>query len=52
MIGPVIGGPLYSIFGYFESFCCFGGLIVISLVVAVLITPSSLNGASSDEIKE
>jgi len=52
MLGPVIGGPLYTNLGYFESFCCFGALLLISMTIAFLITPSSLNGASvEDEIE-
>jgi MFS family permease len=43
MLGPVIGGPLYNIFGYFWSFAVFAGFLVVSLAVSIIITPSSLN---------
>lgn len=43
MLGPVIGGPLYTQFGYFESFAIFAGLLLISMVAALIITPRSLN---------
>ena len=43
MLGPVIGGPLYNLCGYFWSFAIFAGFLIISLAVSLLITPSSLN---------
>jgi MFS family permease len=43
MLGPVIGGPLYSLCGYFFSFTIFAGFLIISLIVSLIITPSSLN---------
>jgi MFS family permease len=43
MLGPVIGGPLYNLCGYFWSFAIFAGFLIVSLAVSILITPSSLN---------
>lgn len=43
MLGPVIGGPLYLTFGYFESFCIFAGILIISLTVLIVATPNALN---------
>ena len=43
MLGPVIGGPLYTFCGYFYSFSIFAGFLIISLIVSLIITPSSLN---------
>jgi MFS family permease len=49
MLGPVLGGPLYTLLGYFESFCCFGGMLLISMIIAILITPNALNQSIFDE---
>jgi MFS family permease len=49
MLGPVMGGPLYENLGYFESFCCFGGILLLSMTVALIITPSALNDSVGDE---
>ena len=49
MLGPVLGGPLYTLFGYFESFAIFGGLLGISFITALIITPKSLNESIYDE---
>ena len=43
MLGPVIGGPLYKLCGYFWSFAIFAGFLIVSLAVSLIITPSSLN---------
>jgi MFS family permease len=43
MIGPVLGGFLYVGFGYFWTFFIFGGICLISLVVTLIITPTSIN---------
>ena len=43
MLGPVMGGPLYEHLGYFYSFTAFGGILVLSLTAALVITPGSLN---------
>jgi MFS family permease len=40
MLGPVMGGPLYEGLGYFYSFACFGGILLFSLTIALLITPN------------
>ncbi len=50
MLGPVIGGPLYTYLGYFNSFACFGGILLVSMIVALLITPNSLNNSVNDEV--
>ena len=52
MLGPVLGGPLYTAFGYFESFSIFGGILAISLVIALIITPSTLNESVNAEHEE
>ena len=49
MLGPVMGGPLYNSLGYFYSFCCFGGILLMSLLVATLITPGALNDSVGEE---
>lgn len=46
MLGPVIGGPLYSLLGYFASFAVFGGILAISMTVALFITPGELNNSA------
>jgi predicted MFS family arabinose efflux permease len=43
MLGPVIGGPLYDLLGYFFSFACFGAMLLVSMAVALIITPAALN---------
>jgi MFS family permease len=50
MVGPVIGGPLYLSTGYFESFVCFAGILVVSLIVLSCIAPNELNSASEEEL--
>lgn len=49
MLGPVIGGPLYLAVGYFNSFICFAGILVFSLIVLYCIAPKELNSASEEE---
>lgn len=49
MLGPVLGGPLYTAFGYFESFSIFGAMLFLSMLLAIFITPSSLNSSLGDE---
>jgi MFS family permease len=43
MLGPVIGGVFYSFFGYFGCFACFSGVILLSMLVSLMITPNALN---------
>jgi hypothetical protein len=45
MLGPVLGGPLYTVLGYFESFCVFGGMLALSMIIAIAITPAALNAS-------
>ena len=49
MLGPVVGGPLYDVFGYFLSFACFAAMLFISLIVAFIITPKALNDSNEEE---
>lgn len=49
MLGPVLGGPLYSAFGYFESFAIFAGLLVVSMLVVFIITPGALNQSTQED---
>lgn len=49
MLGPVVGGPLYNLFGYFWSFACFGAMLMISMIIAFIITPAALNNSSDEE---
>jgi len=51
MLGPVIGGPFYSLLGYFGCFACFSGVIFFSMIVSLIITPSALN-KNTDEGQE
>ena len=46
MLGPVVGGPLYDLTGYFLSFACFGLMLLVSMIVAFIITPSALNNST------
>jgi MFS family permease len=43
MLGPVLGGPLYTALGYFESFAVFAGMLLVSMSIVIIITPSALN---------
>lgn len=43
MIGPVMGGFLYTSFGYFYSFLAFGVILLINCLITVFATPSSVN---------
>ncbi len=52
MLGPVVGGPLYDLLGYFWSFACFGAMLVVSMIVAVIITPSALNNSTDEGANE
>lgn len=49
MLGPVLGGPLYSAFGYFESFAIFAALLLLSMLVVFIITPGALNQSAQEE---
>jgi hypothetical protein len=49
MLGPVVGGPLYDLLGYFLSFACFGLMLLISMIVAFIITPKALNDSNEEE---
>ena len=49
MLGPVIGGPLYDLLGYFYSFACFGLMLLVSLIIASVITPSALNQSTEEQ---
>lgn len=49
MLGPVIGGPLYEYLGYFYCFACFGGIMFLSMGIAMIITPKELNQAVEEE---
>lgn len=49
MLGPVVGGPLYDLLGYFWSFACFGAMLLISMIVAFIITPGALNDSTEEE---
>lgn len=49
MLGPVVGGPLYDLLGYFLSFACFGLMLLISMIVAFIITPKALNDSNYQE---
>jgi predicted MFS family arabinose efflux permease len=51
MLGPVIGGPFYSLLGYFGCFACFSGVIFFSMIVSLVITPGALN-KNTDEGEE
>lgn len=51
MLGPVIGGPLYLALGYFESFCVFAGILLVSLILLIVITPNALND-SEESVEE
>jgi hypothetical protein len=48
MLGPVLGGPLYTLLGYFESFCIFGAMLSLSMLFAMIITPKELNQSIYD----
>lgn len=43
MLGPVIGGPLFEYLGYFWSFAVFGAILLVSMTIAIFITPGALN---------
>ncbi len=49
MLGPVIGGPLYDAFGYFWSFAVFGLMLLVSMMIAMFITPSALNDSAEED---
>lgn len=49
MLGPVIGGPLYEFLGYFGSFSVFGAMLLVSMTIALFITPSALNDSPEEE---
>ena len=49
MLGPVVGGPLYDVLGYFWSFACFGLMLIISMIVSFIITPRALNDSTEEE---
>jgi MFS family permease len=46
MLGPVVGGPLYDLTGYFWSFACFALMLLISMIIAFIITPRALNDST------
>jgi MFS family permease len=50
MLGPVMGGPLYDGLGYFGSFACFGGMLLLSMVIATIITPGALNDSTEEHL--
>lgn len=49
MVGPVIGGFLFTAFDYFFTFFIFSLILVINLVVTIMITPNSLNLTLSED---
>ena len=49
MLGPVIGGPLYDGLGYFFSFVAFAGLLAVSMIIALIITPGALNNSTEGD---
>jgi MFS family permease len=49
MVGPVIGGFLFTAFDYFFTFFIFSLILAINLIVSIVITPSSLNQSVSSE---
>ena len=49
MLGPVLGGPLYTAFGYFVSFAIFGGILFVSMTIVMFITPGTLNESIFNE---
>lgn len=52
MVGPVIGGFLYSAFGYFATFFIFGMVLLLNFIIALLITPDSLNKSIDEDSEE
>lgn len=52
MVGPVIGGFLYQYFGYFTTFFLFAVLIFINFLIALLITPDTLNKCMDEDNEE
>jgi len=46
MLGPVMGGPLYDGLGYFWSFFAFASILGASMIVAMIITPGTLNNST------
>jgi len=43
MIGPVIGGFLYTLTNYFWTFVFFSGILFLSGTFTLIVTPNSLN---------
>ncbi len=52
MLGPVIGGPLYVSLGYFGSFMVFAGIVLVSMLIAIFITPGVLNNKVGEDGEE
>jgi MFS family permease len=49
MIGPVIGGFLYTLTDYFWTFVFFSSILGLSCAFTIMVTPNSLNSSLCDE---
>lgn len=48
MIGPVLGGFLFVVLGYFGSFVAFAIILLIAMIATSIITPGALNDSVTD----
>ena len=49
MVGPMIGGSLYVIFGYFWCYIVLAGFLILSMIIVAVVMPHSMNKSGDTE---
>jgi len=52
MVGPILGGALYTMFGYSTCYYMLASLLFCDLIFTAFVMPSSMNNTSGDDYSD